>query len=145
MAKLKKDGTPSKQGEGGGQPPKYGSEKELREKILSYFKDTDEKRRMYSKAGLLFHLDISRTVYSEYRKKYTDAIRFADTAIEEDWVNRLSETGATGAIFYLKNAFRENYKDRQEIDHSNKGEKFDSLASLSNEQLEEYIKARSTS
>ena len=114
--KIKKDGTISKQGEGGGQPPKYKSEQDIKEKIVEYANATAQKNRMLTKAGLLFHLDISRPVYAEYKKKYPNSIRWIELAIEEDWVNRLASTGATGAIFYLKNAFRDEYKDRTETD-----------------------------
>ena len=114
--KVKKDGTPSRQGEGGGPEPKFKTEKELRTKVLEYFKDADERKRMYSKAGLLHCLDISRSVYADYKKKFPETLRLAEYAIEEDWVNRLSTTVATGAIFYLKNAFKEDYKDRTESD-----------------------------
>ena len=115
MNKVKKDGTPSKQGENGGRPPKYKTEEDLKIRVLEYFAFADERKRMYSKAGLLAILDISRPQYAEYKKKFPNIIRYAEALIEEDWVHRLSETGATGAIFYLKNAFREHYTDSHDL------------------------------
>jgi hypothetical protein len=62
------------------------------------------------------HLRISRDTYSEYRKKFPDTIKAANDWIENAWVQRLSTTAPTGAIFYLKNAFKEDYRDRTETD-----------------------------
>lgn len=105
-----------RQGDGGGQPPKYKSAKLLRERIDEFFELCDDKRQLPEKAGLCVFLDISRDTYSEYRKKYPDTIRYADGYIESNWVRRLGGQSATGAIFYLKNAF--DYRDKTETELS---------------------------
>lgn len=94
--------------------PKYKDEKTLKKAINAYF----GKRRIYApnKAGLCLHLGVSRDTYSEYRERYPDAIKSADLRIEDWWVDRLAGTTPTGAIFYLKNAFHQDYKDRHEND-----------------------------
>lgn len=130
MTKVKKDGTISKQGEGGGNLPKYASEEALKEKILAYFEQADLKKRIYSKAGLMSFLDISRPTWMEYKKKYPNATRVAEFAIEEVWIDRLTAPGATGAIFYLKNAFKEDYKDRNETDLTSGGDKLQTIIYL---------------
>lgn len=123
VVKKKKDGTPSKQGEGGGNPPKYATEEDLLLAGLSYFAEIkQDKKRIATKAGLCLALNISRDTYSEYRKKYPDTIRAFDMRMENAWTERLAGNGATGAIFYLKNAFRDHYKDRIETDITSKGE-----------------------
>ena len=98
-----------------GRPPKFSTEEELMSAIFKYFEEIP----MFSvptKAGLLLSLDMGRTQYSEYRKKFPNTIRRAYTAIEDAWLQRLNGKQATGPIFYLKNAFKEDYKDRHETD-----------------------------
>ena len=119
--KLKRDGTPSKQGEGGGRPPKYNTDVELYNAVVAYLKDCEEKKKIPNKAGLMLWLDIDRPTYMAYKKKFFNAKRLAELSIESAWVNRLTETGATGAIFYLKNAFKDDYKDRTETDITSGG------------------------
>lgn len=128
--KQKKDGTPSRQGEGGGSAPKYANDEELQQGILGYFDLADSKKKIYSKAGLLGFLNVSRPTWMEYRKKYPNTIRAAEFAIEEAWVERLASPGATGAIFYLKNAFKEDYRDRSETDLTSGGDKFQTIIYL---------------
>lgn len=117
MVKVKK----GRQGEGGGQPPKYKGVTVLQVKILEYFEEANKQNKIFSKAGLLRKLEISRPQYAVYKKKYPNTIRQAEYAIEEVWVDRLTQTGATGAIFYLKNAFKEDYKDRTDHDITTSG------------------------
>lgn len=107
-----------------GRPPKYKISKELIEKANEYFKLCDECFQLPEKAGLCIYLGISRDTYSEYRKKgkFPDAIKGMDHYIESCWVRRLAGNAATGAIFYLKNAFRDHFKDRQETDITSQGE-----------------------
>lgn len=98
-----------------GRPPKYASGEELMIAITQYFEGIPM-FNVPTKAGLMLHLDISRETYSEYRKKFPDTVRRADRAIEDAWLQRLTGKQATGPIFYLKNAFKEDYKDRHESD-----------------------------
>jgi len=110
-----------------GKPPKYASGKDIWAKADEYFKKCDDTRQMPEKAGLCLFLGISRDTYSEYRKKYPDTIKAIDLYIESNWVRRLSGQAATGAIFYLKNAFKEEYKDRQETDITTQGQQITSI------------------
>lgn len=99
-----------------GRPPKYATETSLAKVISDYFGECDEKKKMPNKAGLCLFLGISRETYSEYRERFSYAIKGADALIEDAWVQRLNSNAPTGAIFYLKNAFKEHYKDKQEVD-----------------------------
>lgn len=109
----------------GGRPPKYTKKEQIISVFELYAKECIEKKKILTKAGLLFHLDLSREGYREYKEKkeFSDTIRKIEHLIEEAWVQRLTETGATGAIFYLKNAFKEEYRDRHETDVTSGGEK----------------------
>lgn len=73
-------------------------------------------------------LGISRDTYSEYRKKYPDTIKDTDGHIENAWLQKLTGAGATGPIFYLKNAFKEDYKDKTETDITTAGDKIESVS-----------------
>lgn len=116
--KLKKDGTPSKQGENGGAPPKYSKKEEFEALFVQYTTDCAEKQKILTKAGWLHVLDVTRVSYARYKKKkkFGNTLKQIEFLIEDAWLQRLTATGATGAIFYLKNAFKEEYKDRNETD-----------------------------
>lgn len=108
-----------------GRPPKYTQSLEIQTLFEKYVKDCTESRLTFTKAGLLFRLGLSRESYREYKAKpeFVDTIRQIEFLIEDAWLQRLTATGATGAIFYLKNAFKEEYKDRNETDVTSGGEK----------------------
>jgi hypothetical protein len=97
-------------------PPKYESDDEFNKAVNAYFEMCTEKRLMPNKAGFCYALKISRDTYNEYKKRFPDALKLIEAYIEEAWVQRLSTTAPTGAIFYLKNAFKEDYRDRTETD-----------------------------
>lgn len=106
-----------------GRPPKYEDGAAIWDASRGYFDYCERKRFLPEKAGLCFTLGISRDTYSMYRKKFPDTIKRVDAYIESSWVRRLSGQAATGAIFYLKNAFRDNFRDRNETDITSGGEK----------------------
>ena len=99
-----------------GRPPKYDSSDTLDKRIVAYIKRCDKNGSMPNKAGLCVWLGISRDTYNEYKKKFPDTLKAVEAFIEDAWVQRLAATAATGAIFYLKNAFKEHYRDRTETD-----------------------------
>lgn len=104
-----------------GRPPKWKSEDALDKACEAYFQECIQKKEIPSKAGLRVHLDLIKERYSDYKKKYPHPIKKAENLIEKAWVNRLSGVAATGAIFYLKNAFFEDYRDRHETDITSGG------------------------
>lgn len=108
----------------GGRPPKYSTKAELLKKANEYFDHCNSFFQLPEKAGLCLYLNITRETYSQYRKdkRFSDAIKAMDSYIESNWVRRLSGNSATGAIFYLKNAFHQDYRDRVENDITSKGE-----------------------
>ena len=114
--KLKKDGTISKQGENGGRPPKYDDGEVLRAKASDYFRLCDDTHQKPEKAGLCLFLGIDKSTYNDYKKKFPHVLKSMELFIESAWVRRLDGQAAVGAIFYLKNAFREDYKDKTETD-----------------------------
>lgn len=130
-----------RQGEGGGRPPKYANEDDLAKKILAYSVQCSEKKELPNKAGLCVFLGISRDTYGEYKKKYPDTIKGNEVWIENAWVQRLAGNAPTGAIFYLKNAFKENYKDKHESDVTSGGKPIPLLNVLQHNSNQEGRKA----
>lgn len=124
MKKLKKKGKKIKKNKGG-RPPKYSDAEVLMKAGVEYFKICDKTRQLPEKAGLCIELHITRETYSAYRKdaRFSDTIKQFDLYIESNWVRRLAGQSPAGAIFYLKNAFKEHYKDRQETDITSGGER----------------------
>ncbi len=102
----------------GGRPPKYGDAQAIADHITDYFKSCEEARLLPNKAGLCIWLGITKETYNQYRKKpeFSDSIKACDSMIENAWVQRLAGNAPTGAIFYLKNAFKEDYRDKHETD-----------------------------
>lgn len=116
-----------KQGEGGGAKPKYASAGEIRKATKSYFDTCIKDKQMPNKAGLCVSLKISRDTYNEYKKKYPDTLKGIEAYIENCWVQRLNSNAPTGAIFYLKNAFKDDYRDKHETDITSKGERIEGI------------------
>lgn len=110
----------------GGRPLKFESVEKLEEAISGYLEVCESKREITNKAGLCSYLKINRDTYCEWKKKdhkFSDAIKDFERVTENAWVQRLNGNAPTGAIFYLKNAFREDYQDRKETDITSGGEK----------------------
>ena len=99
-----------------GRPPKYETEDDFAKAVEEYFKSCRETNQMPNKAGLCVVTHISRDTYNEYKKRFPDALKWVESYIENAWVQRLAANAATGAIFYLKNAFSADYRDRTETD-----------------------------
>jgi len=104
-----------------GRPLKYDAETFL-QTVAGYFA-TRGQIGAPTKAGLLLYLGISRETWREYKERpeFVDTIKEAELKIEDAWNQQLLGPGATGPIFYLKNAFKEEYRDKQEVDHTTQG------------------------
>jgi hypothetical protein len=98
-------------------PPKFKSESDFRDASGAYFDDCEESKTL--------PLRISRETYKEYRKKYPDAHKEV-----EDYIDGYSASPSQRrpAIFYLKNAFKDDYQDRQDTDITSGGEPISSLS-----------------
>lgn len=108
-----------------GRPPKFSSPEDLQEKIDGYLKECEKKKNYPTKGGLALYLDTTRDLLSDYEKKeeYSDTIKGIYQVIEDTWVQGLQKKNSVaGIIFYLKNAFGKDYRDKQELDHTSKGE-----------------------
>lgn len=104
-----------------GRPPKYESHEVFVKAVEDYFKGCIKANQMPNKAGLCVVVGISRDTYNEYKKRFPDALKWTEGYIENAWVQRLAGPNATGSIFYLKNAFKEDYRDRNETDLTSNG------------------------
>lgn len=114
---------------GPGHPPLFTNPEQLQKLMIAYLEKCEKGKLMPNRAGLCVEIDIARDSYYEYRnkKEYSDTIKRFEQATESIWVQRLGGNSPTGAIFYLKNAFREDYKDRHETDITSGGEKLNIL------------------
>ena len=100
----------------GGRRRKFETEEDYEQAIEDYKDKVRYFREVPNKAGFCYFARISRDTYNEYRERYPDAHKELEEYIENAWIQRLAGTTPTGAIFYLKNAFRHDYKDRHEND-----------------------------
>lgn len=97
-----------------GRPPAFASPQEFEDKVNEYV--TLSKSIAFhlpNKAGLAFFLGIDRGILEDYAIKpgFNHTMKTFMAWVEDVWVQRLGRQQPTGAIFYLKNAFRDHYKD----------------------------------
>lgn len=106
-----------------GRPPKYKTAKELQDKIDEFFEESEELKPIITISGLCYHLGFcSRQSFYDLQEKeeFSYTIKKARLRIEMYYESLLMSRVATGAIFALKNF---GWSDRQEIDHTSKGER----------------------
>lgn len=97
-----------------GRPRSFNSPEDFAEQVSDYFTySANTPYHLPNFAGLAYHLAVSRETLYEYGSKpeYSDTMKEARSLIENAWVQRLGRQQPVGAIFYLKNAFRDHYKD----------------------------------
>jgi len=95
--------------------PKY-TPKKLEKAVKEYLESCDNLKKMPNRAGLCVFLGITKETYYQYKKKkkLSDYIKKFEENMQDVWVSRLNASAPAGAIFYLKNAFRDEFKDRYE-------------------------------
>ena len=93
---------------------------EFQQVITSYFLTCVKKKKVPTKGGLALTLDLTREALGDYEKyeDYSDSLKKAYELIEENWVQKLAGNNVAGTIFYLKNAFKDRWRDKQETEHS---------------------------
>lgn len=102
-----------------GRPPKFDSVEDMQEGIEQYFESCKrDKHKIPSKSGLAVFFDTTTETLLQYesKKEYSSTLKRAYDRIKEAWVQRLGNAYPTGAIFYLKNAFKDEFRDRHELD-----------------------------
>lgn len=88
------------------------TESSLVEKAKLYFDWCDLNKKLPNIAGLCVFLDLSRQAFYEiYKVKYSRGCNWILNNIQDIWVQRLGTPYATGAIFYLKNVFRDEFRE----------------------------------
>ncbi len=100
---------------------KFRTPKDFEDLISDYFGLL--KNDMPTKAGLALYLDTTRETLGDYEKRdgYSYTLKRAYYVIENAWVQRLTGQAVAGVIFYLKNAFKNDYRDRNETDITTAG------------------------
>lgn len=103
-----------------GRPPKFRSVAQLKKAIEEYFASVPDEELTIS--GLALELGMTRHSLMNYakRKDFAQVIADAKGRIELSYERALRRNGRGGEIFALKNF---GWIDRQEIDHTSKGEK----------------------
>ena len=107
-----------------GRPLKFGSVKELQERIDNYFESEEE--QLWTVTGLAMHLDTFRDVLLDYQsgkydkvdRDFSSAVKKAKTKVQNAYERDLRRKGRSGDIFALKNF---GWSDKQEIEHTGEG------------------------
>lgn len=120
MAKRKKKKSvklskPKQKKRGRGRPPAFDSLEDFIIGVEEYFDICKKEKKFPTKGGLAIYFGVTRETLHEYEnnkgKDYSDTIKKAYLRIEESWIQSLGRQYPTGSIFYLKNAFKEHWKD----------------------------------
>ena len=101
-----------------GQPAKYSSPEELKQKADEYFTEAIKEGWKITVTGLALWLGfVSRQSIYDYEKhgEFSYIIKNARMKVENAYESRLYTGQAGGAIFALKNM---GWKDKQEFEHS---------------------------
>ena len=106
-----------------GQPRKFKTVEELQTAIEEYQNYLDDSNKPPTIAGLAFFTGIDRKTLYNYKKRdeYFHTIKSFVEYILMKYEERALTDSTAGLIFLLKNY---GYADKQEIDHSNQGGKF---------------------
>ena len=104
----------------GGCPAKYNSLEELETLMLEYFSEVKQEKSHPTITGLALKLWVDRQTISDYAKKdmFAPAIRQAKQFIL-NYTEQLilsKDKFTPGQIFYLKNNYKNDYKDKIEVE-----------------------------
>jgi hypothetical protein len=107
-----------------GRPRLYDNAEALQREVDAYF-DNEVKSPTITGLALWLGFESRQSIY-DYEKEgdFSYTIKRARLRIEERYEQRLHGNSPAGAIFALKNF---GWTDRQEIDHTTKGEKLSAL------------------
>lgn len=80
---------------------------------LAYLKKCEIRKEIPNIAGLLSFLGVSRSTFNSLKERigYKKFIDWLYNYIEDKWVQELNKKNSSGVVFYLKNNYREVYKD----------------------------------
>ena len=89
----------------------FNSPKEVEEKAERYFEECEEKSLLPTKGGFALYCNgYAQLLYSyEKKPKYKGILNIIYQRILQAWVQKLKSNQVAGIIFYLKNAFREEF------------------------------------
>ena len=97
-------------------PTTCQTEVQIKTQVIDYFDKCIKNEILPQKAGLLIDLGINRQQWQAIVEVFPQITSRAEHFIEKVWVEKLLDSNATGAMFYLKNNFRDLYKDKSEQD-----------------------------
>jgi hypothetical protein len=108
----------------GGAPRKFKTPDELTKKFTDYMKQCKKSMDFANIAGFCVFCDMTRETYYTYKnnyKEYSDAIKKIELELEN---YTLSNTAMhpTLKIFYMKNKFSDQYRDKIEYDVTSNNE-----------------------
>lgn len=98
-----------------GNPKIFKTEESFKDKFFEYIKYCDKKERFPNIAGFSVYNNMSRETFYKQQEYFPSTYRMIRAALEDETLNSDKLKGAE-KIFYMKNAFKELYKDRQELD-----------------------------
>lgn len=137
-----------------GRKPKWSTPEELENEIDQYFEQCKKEREVPTVSGLAYCLGTNRQTLINYENspnnnwlknsdddfkgECSDIIKMAKSYIESRYEQALfTKTSTTGAIFALKNGFKD-WKDKQEVVQTT-GKSID-LSELTTKEIQELLR-----
>lgn len=120
---------------GKGQPRAFETEEIFKAKFIEYIEDCNSKDKLPNVAGFCAFNWITRETFYAQKNYYSDTYKKIQELLEDSALN--ANIAPAVKIFYLKNKFKDSYKDKQEIEHS--GEQTVNMKSVSTDDLRKLL------
>jgi hypothetical protein len=101
---------------GKGHPRSFPTAQDFRNRFDKYIDKCIAEERLPNVAGFCVFADITRETYYKQREYYSDTFKKIEMILEDEALN--TNIAPAVKIFYLKNKFSKDYKDKQEVEHS---------------------------
>lgn len=99
-----------------GHPRSFKTEEDFKQAFLDYLSLCEADKKLPNIAGFCRHRWITRETYYKQKEYYSDTFKKIELALEDAALN--TDIAPAVKIFYLKNKFSSDYKDKQEVEHS---------------------------
>ena len=100
-----------------GRPKAFKTKEEFTDKFQEYLSKCEAKDHLPNVAGFCVFADIHKDTFYQQKEYYSDAFKKVQDMLEDGALN--AKIPPAVKIFYMKNKFKKDYKDKQEIESTN--------------------------
>ena len=100
-----------------GRPKAFSTAEDFINRFQAYLVECEKSSKLPNVAGFCTICGITRETYYKQKEYYSDTFKRIELALEDSALN--ADIAPAVKIFYLKNKFKDDYKDKQEIEQIN--------------------------